>query len=121
MNLRLRKIHIENFKGIKQLAIDFQNRTVISGQNATGKTTIMDSFTWLLFNKDSEGKSDFDIRPNDRQGKPIDNVVIKVSAVLEADGKDILLTKTQEQNWVKKRGSEVSQLQGNINRLTWKN
>jgi len=115
MNLRLRKIYIENFKGIKQLAIDFQNRTVISGQNATGKTTIMDSFTWLLFNKDSEGKSDFDIRPNDRQGKPIDNVVIKVSAVLEADGKDIRLTKTQEQNWVKKRGSEVSQLQGNIN------
>ena len=116
MNLRLKKIYIENFKGIKQLAISFYEKTTISGQNATGKTTIMDSFTWLLFNKDSEGKSDFDIRPNDRQGKPIDNVVIKVSAVLEADGKEIVLTKTQEQNWVKKRGSEVSQLQGNINK-----
>lgn len=116
MNLKLRKICIENFKGIKQLAIDFQDKTVISGQNATGKTTIMDGFTWLLFNKNSEGKSDFNIRPNDSQGKPIDNVVIKVSASLEADGKEILLTKTQEQNWVKKRGSEVSQLQGNINK-----
>ncbi|WP_313184930.1 AAA family ATPase [Lacrimispora sp.] len=116
MNLRLKKIYIENFKGIKQLAIDFQEKTVISGQNATGKTTIMDSFTWLLFNKDSEGKSDFDIRPNDREGNPIDNVVIKVSAVLKADGKEVLLTKAQEQNWVKKKGSEVSQLQGNINK-----
>lgn len=116
MNLKLKKICIENFKGIKQLAIDFQKKTIISGQNATGKTTIMDGFTWLLFNKDSEGKSDFNIRPNDRQGTPIDNVVIKVSAVLEADGKEILLNKTQEQNWVKKRGSEVSQLQGNINK-----
>jgi predicted ATP-binding protein involved in virulence len=64
MNLRLRKISIENFKGISQLVIDFQERTTISGQNATGKTTIMDGFTWLLFNKDSEGKSVFNIRPN---------------------------------------------------------
>lgn len=116
MNLRLKNILIENFKGIKQLAIDFQGKTIISGQNATGKTTIMDGFTWLLFNKDSEGKSDFKIRPNDGQGVPIDNVVIKVSAVLESDGKEILLMKTQEQNWVKKKGSEVSQFQGNINK-----
>lgn len=116
MNLRLKKITIENFKGITQLVIDFHNRTTISGQNATGKTTIMDGFTWLLFNKDSEGKSDFNIRPNDRQGKPVDNLVIKVSAVLEADGKEVLLSKAQEQNWVKKKGSEVSQLQGNINK-----
>lgn len=116
MNLSLKKIQIENFKGIKQLTVCFGKRTTISGQNATGKTTIMDSFTWLFFNKDSEGKTDFNIRPNDRQGNPVDHVVIKVSAVLEADGKEILLTKTQEQNWVKKRGSEVSLLQGNINK-----
>ena len=116
MNLKLKNIIIENFKGIKQLVIDFQERTIISGQNATGKTTIMDSFTWLLFNKDSEGRTDFNIRPNDRQGVPIDNLVIKVSATLEADGKEIVLTKTQEQNWVKKKGSEVSQFQGNINK-----
>lgn len=116
MNLRLKNILIENFKGIKQLAVDFKGKTIISGQNATGKTTIMDGFTWLLFNKDSEGKTDFNIRPNDGQGAPIDNVVIKVSAVLEADGKEILLMKTQEQNWVKKKGSEVSLFQGNINK-----
>jgi hypothetical protein len=116
MNLRLKNILIENFKGIKQLAVDFKGKTIISGQNATGKTTIMDGFTWLLFNKDSEGKTDFNIRPNDGQGVPIDNVVIKVSAVLEAEGKEILLMKTQEQNWVKKKGSEVSQFQGNINK-----
>lgn len=116
MNLRLKNILIENFKGIKQLAIDFQGKSTISGRNATGKTTIMDGFTWLLFNKDSEGKTDFNIRPNDGQGIPVDNVIIKVSAVLEADGKETLLMKTQEQNWVKKKGSEVSQFQGNINK-----
>lgn len=116
MNLKLKHICIENFKGIKQLTVDFENRTTISGQNATGKTTIIDSFMWLLFGKDSQGRADFSIRPNDSAGKVIDNVVIKVTATLDADGKDIVLMKTQEQNWVKKRGSEVSQLQGNVNR-----
>lgn len=116
MNLKLKRVLIENFKGVKSLSIDFGDKTSISGRNATGKTSIMDAFTWLLFNKDSQGKADFCIRPNDSDGNRIDNVVIKVSAVLDADGKEILVTKTQEQNWVKKRGSEVSQLQGNINK-----
>jgi len=116
MNLKLKSLLIENFKGTKSLSVDFKNRTTISGRNATGKTSVMDSFTWLLFNKDSQGKADFDIRPNDKDGNRIDNVVIKVSAVLDADGKEVLITKTQEQNWVKKRGSEVSLLQGNINK-----
>lgn len=116
MNLKLKHISIENFKGIKQLDMDFQGRTIVSGRNATGKTTIMDSFMWLLFGKDSQGRSDFGVRPNDKDGKPIDNVVIKVATVLDVDGREIAITKTQEQNWVKKRGNEVAQLQGNVNR-----
>lgn len=116
MNLKLKQICIENFKGIKDLAVDFQDKTVISGKNATGKTTIIDGFMWLLFGKDSQGRADFSIRPNDQSGAVIDNVVIKVTAVLDVDGKKVVITKTQEQNWVKKRGSEVSQLQGNVNR-----
>jgi len=115
LNLKLKTICIENFKGIKQLTVDFQDRTTVSGQNATGKTTIMDGFMWLLFGKDSQGKADFSIRPNDTDGKVIDNVVIKVTAALDVDGWELVLTKTQEQNWVKKRGSEVAQLQGNVN------
>lgn len=115
MILKIKSITLENFKGIKKIKIDFGGRTTILGRNAAGKTTIMDGFMWLLFNRDGEGRSNFNIRPNDRDGRPIDNVVISASAVLEVDGKEALLTKTQEQNWVKKRGSEVSQLQGNVN------
>lgn len=116
MNLKLKQICIENFKGIKELVVDFRDKTTVSGQNATGKTTIIDGFMWLLFGKDSQGRADFSIRPNDKSGAVIDNVVIKVTAVLDVDGKETVITKTQEQNWVKKRGSEVSQLQGNVNR-----
>jgi len=115
MNIKLKEIRIENFKGIRELTVNFQDRTYIFGQNATGKTTIMDGFMWLLFGKDSLGRADFSIRPNDTDGKVINNVVIKVVASLDVDGREIILTKTQEQNWVKKRGSDVTELQGNIN------
>jgi len=115
MNIKLKEIRIENFKGIRELTVNFQDRTYIFGQNATGKTTIMDGFMWLLFGKDSLGRADFSIRPNDTDGKVINNVVIKVTAALDIDGWELILTKTQEQNWVKKRGSDVTELQGNIN------
>lgn len=116
VNLKLKQICIENFKGIKDLVVNFRDKTIISGQNATGKTTIIDGFMWLMFGKDSQGRADFSIRPTEQSGAVIDNVVIKVTAVLDVNGKEVVITKTQEQNWVKKRGSEVSQLQGNVNR-----
>ena len=115
MKMILKKIHLENFKGIKSLDVNFSNKTSIKGQNAAGKTTIFDSFTWLLFNKNSAGEEKFNVRPLDKDGKRIDNVEIKVVAVLDVDGKEVELSKVQKQNWVKKRGTDTVTLQGNVN------
>ena len=115
MQIKLKSLHIENFKGIKLLDVAFGDKTKIKGQNAAGKTTIFDSFTWLLFNKNSAGDEKFNLRPLDADGNPIHNVEIKVVAVLEVDGKDVELTKIQKEKWVKKRGSDTSELQGNVN------
>ncbi len=115
MQIRLKSLHLENFKGIQNITVDFSRRTNIHGANATGKTTIFDGFTWLLFNKDSTGNEKFDIRPLDAEGKRIDNVEIKVTALLDVDGTEVELSKVQKQNWVKKRGTDTVSLQGNIN------
>ena len=115
MQIRLKSLHLENFKGIQNITMDFSRRTNIHGANATGKTTIFDGFTWLLFNKDSTGNEKFDIRPLDAEGKRIDNVEIKVTALLDVDGTEVELSKVQKQNWVKKRGTDTVSLQGNIN------
>ena len=115
MKMILKKIHLENFKGIKSLDVNFSNKTSIKGQNAAGKTTIFDAFTWLLFNKNSAGEEKFNVRPLDKDGKRIDNVEIKVVAVLDVDGKEVELSKVQKQNWVKKRGTDTVTLQGNVN------
>jgi hypothetical protein len=115
MQIKLKSLHIENFKGIKLLDVDFGSRTKIKGQNASGKTTVFDAFTWLLFNKNSAGEEKFNVRPLDAGGNRIDNVEIKVAGILEVDGKDVELSKVQKQNWVKKRGTNQAVLQGNVN------
>lgn len=114
MKITIKSIHIENFKGIKMLDVTFSGKTKISGQNAVGKTTIFDAFTWLLFNKNSSGEEKFNVRPLN-EGIRVDNVEIKVSAILDVDGKEVELSKTQKQNWVKKRGTDTAVLQGNVN------
>ena len=115
MRMILKSLHMENFKGIKSLDVNFSNKTSIKGQNAVGKTTIFDAFTWLLFNKNSAGEEKFNVRPLDKDGKRIDNVEIKVVGVIKVDGKEVELSKVQKQNWVKKRGTNTVSLQGNPN------
>lgn len=115
MKVTIKSIHIENFKGIKQLDVKFSDKTKISGQNAVGKTTIFDAFTWLLFNKNSAGDEKFNVRPLNKEGTRIDNVEIKVVSIMDVDGKEVELSKVQKQNWVKKRGTNTVSLQGNPN------
>lgn len=115
MRMILKSLHMENFKGIKSLDVNFSNKTSIKGQNAAGKTTIFDAFTWLLFNKNSAGEEKFNVRPLDKDGHRIDNVEIKVVGVIDVDGKEVELSKVQKQNWVKKRGTDTVTLQGNVN------
>lgn len=100
----LKSLNIENFKGVKELHIDFNNITNVFGENATGKTSIFDAFTWVMFDKDSKNRSVFEIKPLDSSNKVIRGLVTTVTAVLEVNGKEIKLTKKYEEKWTRKRG-----------------
>lgn len=113
--MKIKSITIENFKGITKQTVDFNDVTEICGANATGKTTVFDSLTWLLFDKDSLGNSKFEIRTLDADGNKIHNTEIMVMAIMDIDGKEVTIKKVQKENWVKKRGSDVAELQGNKN------
>jgi len=92
MNINLKQMQIENFKGIKSFALDLDgNNCVIKAENGIGKTTIYDAFLWLLFGKNSEGKTDsgkgrFELRPLDGDNQPIKGLVLAIEAVIEFDG-----------------------------------
>lgn len=113
--ITLLSMDIQNFKGCKGRTTDFVDKTKICGANATGKTTLFDAFTWLLFGKDSLGSADFDIRPLDADGKMINNIEISVKARMSVDGEEYELKKTQKQKWVKRRGTDTTEFQGNVN------
>ena len=81
--IKLGKLVMQNFKGCTDRTVEFSDRTVISGANETGKTTIMDGWFWLLFNKNSVGETKFDIRPHDIDGKTINNVEIMVEGTFK--------------------------------------
>lgn len=115
MKIKLLKMHIQNFKGCKDREITFGDRASIKGANATGKTTVFDAFTWMLFGKDSLGSAKFDIRPLDADGNMINNLEISVEASIRVNDEEYALKKTQKQVWRKKRGTDTTEFQGNVN------
>lgn len=111
--IKINELKLRNFKGIKDFTLKADgNNANIYGENATGKTSIMDAFIWLLFNKDSHNSSQFNIKTLDGQGKVIHGLEHEVSAKLEIDSTEIELTKIYKEKWQKKRGQTESQLTG---------
>lgn len=106
--IKLECLTLNNFKGIRYLTLDFTNaETWIYGENGTGKTTVCDAFSWLLFGKDSKGRSDsnFNIKTLDESGKPILKIEHYVSGLLSVDGKSVKLQRRYVEKWVKPRGT----------------
>lgn len=113
--IELKKIHIQNFKGCVDKTISFGDNTRIFGANATGKTTVFDALSWLLFNRDSLGNTQFDIRQKDKDGNVVHHIEIDVQATIMVDGNEYVLRKVQKEKWVKKRGADTREFQGNVN------
>lgn len=104
--IRVMKLVLVNFKGQKHLEVNFNpDVTYITGDNSTGKTTIMDAFLWVLFGKDSQNRADFNIKTLDSEGKAIHKVEHEVTAVIDVDGIQTTFRRCYKENWVKKRGA----------------
>jgi len=115
MNLTIKSIRLKNFKGIKKRFVEFGDWTEILGGNGTGKTSIFDAFTWLLFDKDSTGSSNFGLKTKDKDMNVIHHIDHEVEAVLDISGVEITLRKVNAEKWSKKRGSNKAVLAGNPN------
>lgn len=103
--IKLMTLAVDNFKGIKAYKLDPEgNSMTITGRNATGKTSLFDAFTWLLFGKDSRGASKFQVKPRDTAGQEIEGAEPHVEAVLQVDGKVVTLQRDLKENWVQHKG-----------------
>ena len=109
----LKKLSLLNFKGLRDYSIEFNaDITRVLGRNGSGKTTIFDGFTWLLFGKDSEDRQTFNIKTLDENGIAIPQLPHEVSAVINVDGTDITLRRVYAEKWVKRRGTVSAEFTG---------
>ena len=116
-DIKIKKLALENFKSHKSLTLEFDGRNAsIYGDNATGKTSVYDALTWLLFGKDSKGNGEknIEIKPLDANGEIRDHFAeTAVEAVLLVDGEEIALKRTLKEIWTTKRGSSEQTYDGN--------
>lgn len=89
--IEVREIRLTDFKGQQEKKVEFGHRTIVSGKNGCGKTTLADAFMWVFCDKDYSLKNNPDIRPDDgRECLP------RVDIDLVIDGKPVSVAKFQK-------------------------
>lgn len=117
--IQLLKISLKNFKGITDKEIIVDDVTSIYGDNGTGKTTIFDAFTWLLFGKDSTDRKDFEVKTLDKFNKVIPKIDHEVSALIDDNGEQISIRRVLVEKWVKQKGALEPTFTGNETLYYW--
>ena len=115
--IKIKRLSLENFKCHRNLTLTFNGGNAsIYGDNASGKTSIYDALTWLLFGKDSQGNGEknIEIKPLDANGEVKDHdALTAVEAVLDVNGEEVTLRRTYKEVWTTKRGSSTASYDGN--------
>lgn len=89
--VKIKRLTLTDFKGVRNGEYVFSNNTKISAANGLGKTTIATAWYWLTMDKDYELKSNPNVRPNG-----MEECIPRVDAALDIDGKEITITKQQK-------------------------
>ncbi|WP_169834388.1 AAA family ATPase [Paenibacillus donghaensis] len=112
--IELERMALRNFKGIKEFVLTINGgHAAVYGDNATGKTTIFDGFTWLFFGKDSQNKADFEIKGLDGIGKVLQHKLEhEVEGVFLINGRRRTFRRVYAEKWTKKRGSATDAFEG---------
>lgn len=106
--MKLTKLELLNFKGLKSFTINLNGDVVIRGDNATGKTTVFDSVCWLLFGKDSLDRADFEIKTLDG-GEPIYKVNHEVTGTFTLDeGGTVEFKRVYREKYSSPRGGDIT-------------
>lgn len=99
MRIKLLSMHLKNFMCYEEQGFDFHDKTVISGANGRGKSSIASAYTWCLFDCDYEMRSNPVVR-REVNGSPVDGDV-EVTLVLDMDGREITVRKVQKRTYIK--------------------
>ena len=109
--LTIKTLIIQNFKGINHLKLVFnEDLTEIVGDNRAGKTTIVDAWSWLFTDKNSQAKlaNNFSIKPLNEKNEVLHKLITSVEAeIVITDGQETRnhrLKKEYSEVWSRPRG-----------------
>lgn len=111
--MKILTLQLENFQGIKLASFDFDGQSSsLYGDNATGKTTVFNAITWLLFDRPSTGAKNYTPKTKGSDG---DLHFLEHAATARfsmEDGRIVTLRKVFHENYKKKRGSATEEFDG---------
>lgn len=111
--MKILTLQLENFQGIKSASFDFDGQSAsLYGDNATGKTTVFNAITWILFDRPSTGAKNYTPKTKGPDG---DLHFLEHAATARfsmEDGRIVTLRKVYHENYKKKRGSATEEFDG---------
>ena len=112
-NVRLEKLKLHNFQGVRNAEFAFHGRSAsIYGDNATGKTTVYNALTWLLFGQPSTGSKGFTPKTKGPDGDLHHMDHMAEAEITTESGVRIWLRKVYHENYKTKRGSSTEEFDG---------
>ena len=116
--VKLLKLYVENFRGIKNFVLTPDGRSAtVQGGNGTGKSTLMAAFLWLLTGKDAQGRENYNVFPLGTDGNRLSGCSPTVTATLSMpDGHTLILQRSICERWTKRRGSAETEYNGDETR-----
>ena len=111
--ITIEELHLRNFRGARDVRVSFTDGTnIVSGDNGTGKSTLMDAFLWLLFGKDAEERKDCEIKRIEA-GETLRRTDATVECRIDVDGQQNTLRRSLREVWSKPRGATEPVFKGN--------
>ena len=114
--MKLLRLELQDFQGLRRFALEAggENCTVY-GTNGTGKTTIANAISWLLFDKPYTGEKNYSPKTVDEDGRELHHLDHRATATfLKEDGSQITLARSYHEVWKKKRGSSTEEFSGHV-------
>lgn len=108
--MKIKSLHLDNFQGIVHAEFDFDGLSAsIYGDNATGKTTVFNAVTWLLFDKASTGAANFNPKTKGPNGDLHNLDHSAEASFIMPTGEIATFKKVYHEIWKKKRGSATEE------------
>ena len=116
--ITIEELRLRNFRGARDVRVSFAAGTnIVSGDNGTGKSTLMDAFLWLLFGKDAEERKDCEIKRIEA-GETLRRTDATVECRIDVDGQQNTLRRSLREVWSKPRGATEPVFKGNETEYT---